>query len=246
MTSMKVYEAIANVTKDLSEKGISKDNKNFQQKYNFRGIDDIYNALSATLANNKLCILPRIVKREVTERQTRNGGVLFYTTLTAEFDFVSAEDGSKHTVCTIGEAMDSGDKSSNKAMSAAYKYACLQTFCIPTEGDNDADATTHEVSSTPSRQIETNPFDDFPGDQPSYHKNVLLAAKAAGLENETSFLMACEALINTRDQYDLGSTFAQNLSAVETFGDAAKAQYQRVHKWVEAQHANRSNQVAAE
>jgi hypothetical protein len=41
--------------------------------------------------------------------------------------------------------MDSGDKATNKAMSAAYKYACIQAFSIPTEGDNDADATTHDV-----------------------------------------------------------------------------------------------------
>jgi hypothetical protein len=166
MTALKVYEAIASVTKELSEKGISKDNKNMQQKYNFRGIDDIYNALSATLAKNKLCILPRIVKREVTERRTAKGGTLFYTTLTAEFDFVSAEDGSKHTVCTIGEAMDAADKSSNKAMSAAYKYACLQAFCIPTEGDNDADATTHEIASENTNRDQSNPFDETGQDQP--------------------------------------------------------------------------------
>jgi hypothetical protein len=42
--------------------------------------------------------------------------------------------------------MDSGDKATNKAMSAAYKYACMQSFCIPTEGDNDADAQTHQVA----------------------------------------------------------------------------------------------------
>ena len=42
--------------------------------------------------------------------------------------------------------MDSADKATNKAMSAAYKYAAIQAFCIPTEGDNDADATTHEVA----------------------------------------------------------------------------------------------------
>ena len=147
MTALKVYEAIASVTKELSEKGISKDNKNMQQKYNFRGIDDIYNALSATLAKNKLCILPRIVKREVTERRTAKGGTLFYTTLTAEFDFVSAEDGSRHTIAVVGEAMDSADKATNKAMSAAYKYAMFQAFCIPTEGDNDADSTTHTVAA---------------------------------------------------------------------------------------------------
>jgi hypothetical protein len=41
--------------------------------------------------------------------------------------------------------MDSADKSSNKAQSAAYKYAAMQVFCIPTEGDNDADASHHEV-----------------------------------------------------------------------------------------------------
>ena len=43
--------------------------------------------------------------------------------------------------------MDSGDKATNKAMSAAYKYMAFQTFAIPTQGDNDADGQTHEVMS---------------------------------------------------------------------------------------------------
>jgi hypothetical protein len=58
---------------------------------------------------------------------------------------VSADDGSIHVVRTMGEAMDSSDKATNKAMSAAYKYAALMTFAIPTEGDNDADAHTPQV-----------------------------------------------------------------------------------------------------
>ena len=40
--------------------------------------------------------------------------------------------------------MDSGDKATNKAMSIAYKYACFQVFCIPTEEMKDPDAETHE------------------------------------------------------------------------------------------------------
>ena len=32
-------------------------------------------------------------------------------------------------------------------MSAAYKYAAMQAFCIPTEGDNDADAHTPEIAA---------------------------------------------------------------------------------------------------
>ena len=142
---MKVYQAINAVQRALCTEGISKSRKNQQQGYNFRGIDDVYNALSPALASHGLCILPRVLGRECVERTTAKGGVLFYVTCEVEFDFVCTEDGSKHTVKTFGEAMDSADKATNKAMSAAYKYAAMQAFAIPTEGDNDADAHTHEV-----------------------------------------------------------------------------------------------------
>ena len=141
---MKVYQAINAVQAALAKEGISKNRRNTQQGYNFRGIDDVYAAISPLLAAHGLCILPRMLSRSCEERQTQKGGTLFYVTVDAEFDFVAAEDGSKHTVKTFGEAMDSGDKATNKAMSAAYKYAAFQAFAIPTEGDNDADAVTHE------------------------------------------------------------------------------------------------------
>lgn len=143
-----VYTAIAEVMGKLSKVGIAKANSNTQQNYKFRGIDDVYNALAPFLAEAKLLILPRVQSRSVSERESRNGGVLFYVVLDVEFDFVSAQDGSKHVVRMAGEAMDSGDKATNKAMSAAYKYACMEAFCIPTEGDNDADSTTHEPKWT--------------------------------------------------------------------------------------------------
>ena len=140
-----VYKAICAVQSELSKIGITKDHHNKQQGYQFRGIDDCYNALSPLLAKNGLCILPRVLARTCTERQTAKGGTLFFVAVEVEFDFVAAEDGSKHVVKTFGEAMDSADKATNKAMSAAYKYAVMQAFAIPTEGDNDADAHTHDV-----------------------------------------------------------------------------------------------------
>lgn len=144
-----VYAKIAAVQTAIAKEGIGKTRKNLTpgQNYNFRGIDEVYNALSPIMAANGLCILPRIVGRELIERRSAKGNPLFTTIVEAEFDFVSADDGSTHTVRTYGEAMDSSDKSTNKAMSAAYKYAALMTFAIPTEGDNDADATTHEVAA---------------------------------------------------------------------------------------------------
>ena len=143
-----VYKAIAAVQGELAKVGIAKANRNSQQGYNFRGIDDVYAALSPLLAKHGLCVIPRVIERTMLEKTTSKGNPLFYVTVRAEFDFVSSEDGSKHTAATFGEAMDSGDKATNKAMSAAYKYAAFMTFAIPTEGDNDADATTHDVAAS--------------------------------------------------------------------------------------------------
>jgi len=145
-----VFAKIAAVQGELAKVGIAKNRRNQQGSgYNFRGIDDVYSALSPLLAAHGLVIIPRVTSRECAERASKNGGALFYVTVHAEFDFVSADDGSIHTAATFGEAMDSGDKATNKAMSAAYKYAAFMTFAIPTEGDNDADAHTPEVAPQP-------------------------------------------------------------------------------------------------
>ena len=148
-TTPKVYSAICAVMHDIGQTGISKDRKNQQQGYSFRGIDDVYNELNGLLSKHKLVMLPRVDSSEQIERQTKTGGALFYTRLTVDFKLVSAEDGSSDTIRTVGEAMDSADKSSNKAQSAAYKYAAMMVFCIPTEGDNDADAHTPIVAPKP-------------------------------------------------------------------------------------------------
>jgi hypothetical protein len=52
--------------------------------------------------------------------------------------------------------MDTGDKSTNKAMSMAMKYASLLTFCIPTEGE-DADAATHDLKAGSDMDPKTGP-----------------------------------------------------------------------------------------
>lgn len=140
---MKVYQAINKVQAELATVGIAKDQLNRQGAgYNFRGIDSVYNTIAPLLSKHGLCILPRVLTRECIERQSKSGGQLFYVTVEVEFDFVSSEDGTKHTIKTFGEAMDSGDKATNKAMSAAYKYACFQAFSIPTESNEDADNST--------------------------------------------------------------------------------------------------------
>ena len=141
-----VYTAITAVRAALAKEGIGKNRENTFQNFKFRGIDDLYNAASALLAEHQLCVMPSYSERVQIERVNDKNKPLFWTSVRGAFAFVSAVDGSSHTVVTYGEAFDSADKSTNKAMSAAMKYALMETFTIPTEGDNDADATTHTVA----------------------------------------------------------------------------------------------------
>lgn len=198
---MKVYKAINNVQADLSVLGITKDRRNMQGSgYNFRGIDDVYNTIAPLLAKHGLCILPRVLSRECVERVSQKGGALFYVTVDAEFDFVSAEDGTKHTVKTFGEAMDSGDKATNKAMSAAYKYACFQAFSIPTESDNDADAHTH----TPAPKVSATKTDLVPP-----NRMAIVADVAAAIDER----MSANDLIGAFEEY-LGVTDVEEKTAL--------------------------------
>lgn len=141
-----IYPALVRVTRAIASEGIGKTRRNTQQNYQFRGVDEVMNAFSPLLAKEGIFIRPRFEDRTCAERATKQGGSLFSVSVKGSFDFV-AEDGSSVTVGPFyGEAMDSGDKATNKAMAVAFKYAMFQTFCVPLEGvtGGDADATTHD------------------------------------------------------------------------------------------------------
>lgn len=137
---MNVHESIIAAQKQLSETGIAKARKNAGQGFNFRGIDDALQALSPVLTSCGLYISPSVRNRTVAERKTQKGGELYFVTVDVEFT-VTAADGTSIKAQTIGEAMDSADKATNKAMSAAYKYMAFMLFCIPIEGIPDADSS---------------------------------------------------------------------------------------------------------
>jgi len=151
-TAPRVYAAIASVTSRLAREGIPKSQRNGQDHYAFRGIDDVLNRLAPLLARHHLCILPRVIERTCEERQGANDTLLLSVCLKVAFDIVSAKDGSMHTIEGFGEALDTGDKATAKAMSAAYKHLVLQAFCVPVRGIEDADATTFRLSSGKDQQ----------------------------------------------------------------------------------------------
>lgn len=141
------------VAADLCVMGIGKDARNAQQGFNFRGIDSVMNAISPLLVKHSLLIIPNIESREVSEKASKNGGVLFYTVLRVSYSIVNVLDGSSVRVGPFyGEAMDSADKSTNKAMSVAYKYMIFQTFCVPVQGMDDPDNDSPEPRAMIDRE----------------------------------------------------------------------------------------------
>lgn len=139
MEESKIYKNIIACLKDI--KAIGKNSKNKIQGFMYRGIDDVMNELNPILSKNNVFIVPTILESTREEKLTAKGGTLIYTLLKVKYTFY-AEDGSNIECIVIGEAMDSGDKSTNKAMSIAMKYALFQVFCIPTEDDPDKDSYT--------------------------------------------------------------------------------------------------------
>lgn len=146
----KIYQAIPAIMGEIN--AVGKNQRNKQQGFNYRGVDDVMNAINPALINHKVFIVPEIMEQTREERQTKGGANLIYSICRMRFKFC-AEDGSHIEAVTIGEGMDSGDKATNKAMAVAFKYACFQVFCIPTEEMKDPDTESHEVKGkgqTPS------------------------------------------------------------------------------------------------
>ena len=196
----KIYPSMMAVMEYIGS--IGKGRKNPQQGYNFRGIDDVLNNLQPALIKAGVFVIPRISELCREERQTKAGGTMIYTTVRGEYDFISAEDGSKVTACTYGEGMDTSDKSTNKAMSAALKYAIIQAFSIPTEEllDSERDHIEPKPKQKPAtvqskddglRHAEPQaPPPANPGEATKEHKNELLkkAGEKVGKDKAMEFI----------------------------------------------------------
>lgn len=145
----KIFKAIPAIMDEIGH--IGKDKINKLQGFMFRGIDQVMNTMKPLLSKHGVFIVPEVLETKREERQAKSGGTLIYTMHKINFNFF-ADDGSQVCACVVGEGMDSADKSSNKAMAVAFKYACFQVFCIPTEemAKDDPDCYSPE-STMPSK-----------------------------------------------------------------------------------------------
>jgi hypothetical protein len=126
---------------------IGKTDTNRQQGFNFRGIDAVVNAVAPALIDAGVIVVPNVRTYEhgtveVGSKRTPMG----HARVVVEYTF-HGPDGDSIMCSAPGEAMDSGDKATAKAMSVAYRTALLQALSLPTT-ETDPDATTYERTDT--------------------------------------------------------------------------------------------------
>jgi len=152
--SRTILKALCAVQKDLSEAGIAKTQTNSFDKYKFRGIDDVLNALSPILAKHGVVIMPSVMVSRINPVQTSGGKLQNHATVEVEYTLYD-EEGDSISHKFVGEGMDRGDKSINKACTAAFKYFLFECFCIPVQGTPDADQESPELSNERVPPVET-------------------------------------------------------------------------------------------
>ena len=221
----KIHGAIAKVMADLG--AIGKDRQNKEQGFMFRGIDQVYNALHPLMAKHKVFTVPRVVDVYArADRPTRSGGIITYTLLKMEYDFVSGEDGSKITVGPmLAEGADTGDKSSNKAMAIGHKYALFQLFLIPTEegAADDPDLTIPEpvqAAPPPVKKVTPKPA---PVVDDKLSTEITTEAEADNIS-----AMIISLVENAKTKGGLQDLWKKNLGVIDYLDHKYHAQFERV------------------
>lgn len=140
-----VQEAVRRVMTDIGHIGVGKEGVNEQQRYRFRGIDQFVDSLSPILSRHGVILLPNAESPVITEHSTSAGKAQFMCVLTVHWTIVGPR-GDTLEATTIGQALDTSDKSANKAMSASFKYLLAQVFAVPNIGWSEQDVDSPEAA----------------------------------------------------------------------------------------------------
>lgn len=138
MAVPKIYNAIANIQAGVGSIPKTGVGPASQGSYKYIKNDDILEAISKLLVQNKVITRPRIINHELVTREIGANRFVSLTIVHLEVTYISVEDGSEFTVVVSAEGADNGDKGGRKAVTQAQKIANLLTFNIAT-GEPDPD-----------------------------------------------------------------------------------------------------------
>lgn len=173
-------ELVAKVMQDV--RALSKDQRNKDQGFMFRGIDDVMGVVGPALRQHGLVVQSETLSNERDSYDTKSGTRMSRAVVGMRYLFTAPDDTVVWTEA-YGEAADAGDKCVSKAMSVAYRTAILQMLCLPT-GEPDPDETSHERVQEPAQ-----PQGDPRNEAFAYLRSVV-RVKGLGDENVPAAFMA--------------------------------------------------------
>lgn len=148
-----VLKAINVIRKSiLANGGIQKTHKNETMNYMYASFEDFNNAISPLLVEHNLLFFGSIESSSVSEYLTKKKDIMFKSVVHIRYTWFSVIDGSFFESIVIGEANDSADKASQKALTIALKNLFTQTFSIPTSGDHSQDENSDPHEPTQQNQ----------------------------------------------------------------------------------------------
>lgn len=144
------------VLKVMAQVGaLGKDGLNKNQNYEYLSEEKIVGELHAACVECGLTVAPTCMEMlESYEYTTANGNPMRGRLIRVTYQLTDPADKDFILIQGIGEGVDSGDKATNKAMTAAYKYALRQAFMISTGDDPDKETP---IAAAGKSQTQTKP-----------------------------------------------------------------------------------------
>lgn len=143
-----VHVAWARVMADVQSISKADQRNDVGGRYSFRGVDRVINAVGPALRRHGVLVLPtRIVSKEYGETKTSKGSTMQECTVTVEWTVRGPKGDDLPPLQSAGQATDTQDKATAKAISVAQRVLFLSALQIPTE-DPDVDRG-HERGERP-------------------------------------------------------------------------------------------------
>ena len=144
------------------------------QGWSYTSVMDMLDEIRPAMAQRGIVMVPDVETCEWTEGQSARGTATTTCHMTVRWTLYGS-DGASISFRTVGEALDTSDKATNKAMTAAQKLA-VSKLVMMTTGDaaEDPDASHEERVArpdAPKRDIEDKGFGICPDHGVAYFKS---------------------------------------------------------------------------
>lgn len=227
-------EALFKIKAEL-EKGIGKDKENKFSGYSYVSYEGLMKKLNPLLNQNKVFILPSLLKGDSFERQGKNWAFVTY-------EYKVFIDNKEVTVfqCS-GEAVDkNGDKAIYKAITGCHKYAYMSLFGIASTDDPEADEDT-DKPDLDKYGLEAGPQVRDPAAQEQYKankKNLIPEIKqlavdipigSAAVGRLLGFSIPDELSRLTLDKLQLVKDYMADIKTRKAKGQLTDIEYEEIH-----------------